>query len=807
MYAQLADLGWKHFQDLCADILESEGFKVIRRLGVGPDRGSDIIAERIIEYGPRSSRAFRWIVQCKHRKSSTGSVRPQDIGDFLSDIPRHQADGYWLMTNGHLSSSLEDKLSSVAMSEKIQYLAIYSDESDILNFLAKYRFILCKYSLHHSLAGYSFQSDRSPFKELQPYTEGDCLNFFGRTEEKNDLMDQVYMHSIVGLFGESGVGKTSLIQAGIVPMLRQEGLIPVVIRCLDDPVTRIRRSVLSCLEEEKVDNESLKHIAAADTFADFVVCVKRAIGRAQLRIVLAIDQLEELFTRCKAKQRRSLAEGILEAASVAESRSSIKFLLSLREDYIGELWDWSHGYGLQGAWINTYRIGRLTEDTAAKVVANLMAAAGYIVNEELVSLLTQDLKILGGGYIYPPYLQLACSRLFSGKITREKAPKVVEPTSYIALGRAEEIVATYIGRSMLEGLNKKSRVQAEQILDLLTGPEGLRAFLTAHEIAWHLQLEEAEVDHVLEHLTQKKVVHPVVEEDRVVGYELVHDFLSRRFFESLSKEAKKLKTVFEIFRRASREWRQYGVLAGKDRLEMFRGSVSELRFTDEDYEFLLKSSLDSYQWINPWSDIIPDDVAFDICLELIKGGKSSFAVRAVAYLGKIKKRDPVPELKKLILSKGAPSNVRRQAILAFTGYWGIMDRRILPALQAAIRTERSGSTRVSAIEALERNLRHASDRLRSKYSDILKKSLKDSRLQVRRRAVLALANIRVPNLAALLVERLSEEGSIAVRIRIVETLRRHASDEPEVEGLLQSILADPNEDLRIQQAAVPREKS
>jgi len=73
----------------------------------------------------------------------------------------------------------------------------------------------------------------------------------------------------------------------------------------------------------------------------------------------------------------------------------------------------------------------------------------------------------------------------------------------------------------------------------LTGSEGLRAFLSLLEISRYIGLDEVATKHVVEHLTKKKIVHPVVEKDMVVGYELVHDFLSKKFFDKLGPDAKR----------------------------------------------------------------------------------------------------------------------------------------------------------------------------------------------------------------------------------------------------------------------------
>jgi len=51
-------------------------------------------------------------------------------------------------------------------------------------------------------------------------------------------------------------------------------------------------------------------------------------------------------------------------------------LLSLREDYVGELWDWSHAYYLEDAWIQTYRISRLKEKLAYDCIVNPLYKLG-----------------------------------------------------------------------------------------------------------------------------------------------------------------------------------------------------------------------------------------------------------------------------------------------------------------------------------------------------------------------------------------------------------------------------------------------
>jgi transcriptional regulator with PAS, ATPase and Fis domain len=78
------------------------------------------------------------------------------------------------------------------------------------------------------------------FKELQAYTENDKDYFFGRSQEIKELLAKIFKYNIVGLFGESGTGKTSLLNAGLIPVVKDEDFIVISIRCLDEPIKRFR---------------------------------------------------------------------------------------------------------------------------------------------------------------------------------------------------------------------------------------------------------------------------------------------------------------------------------------------------------------------------------------------------------------------------------------------------------------------------------------------------------------------------------------------------------------------------------------
>jgi hypothetical protein len=78
------------------------------------------------------------------------------------------------------------------------------------------------------------QKRKNPFKGLYSYEEKDRDIFCGRDREANELFRLVKLNILTVVFGKSGIGKTSLLNAGLFPRLRKAYFLPVPIR-LDYP--------------------------------------------------------------------------------------------------------------------------------------------------------------------------------------------------------------------------------------------------------------------------------------------------------------------------------------------------------------------------------------------------------------------------------------------------------------------------------------------------------------------------------------------------------------------------------------------
>ena len=150
---------------------------------------------------------------------------------------------------------------------------------------------------------------------VKPFETTEKELFFGRDQDIQDLYDLVYLEPLVVLFGKSGYGKSSLINAGLIPRLTESGedsMLPLVVRMRThtqgeaSPLKKVQLALdasLSLKEEEipKDFEELWQERGGADSLW---YQVKRRQKEESEPLVLIFDQFEEFFTYPAAEQIR-----------------------------------------------------------------------------------------------------------------------------------------------------------------------------------------------------------------------------------------------------------------------------------------------------------------------------------------------------------------------------------------------------------------------------------------------------------------------------------------------------------------------
>ena len=175
---------------------------------------------------------------------------------------------------------------------------------------------------------------RNPYKGLRAFEEGDAPDFFGREELVGELVKRVKQSRFLAVVGPSGSGKSSVVRAGLIPLLRRgaiagsegwhiadmfpgahplDGLEAALLRVAPDPPP-------SLVDQLERDEQGLHR------------AVLRLLPSDGSELLLVIDQFEELFTLVEDEAVRSHFLGSLEAA-VRDPHSRLRVVATLRADF------------------------------------------------------------------------------------------------------------------------------------------------------------------------------------------------------------------------------------------------------------------------------------------------------------------------------------------------------------------------------------------------------------------------------------------------------------------------------------------
>ena len=208
--------------------------------------------------------------------------------------------------------------------------------------------------------------DSAPYLGPRPFDVGDRGRFFGRDSEIRELLSLVVAHRVVLLYAPSGAGKTSLLNAGLIPLLMEDAgfdVLPIVrVRGLADPraasnpyIANVLASLGDC------------GATATPTLAEFFAGRKRSVEEDDLPAprALVFDQFEELFSLYPERwaERRDVFDQIADALKQDEL---LRVVVALREDFVAQLDP--HARSLPGGLRTRFRLDRLRPPAALAAV-------------------------------------------------------------------------------------------------------------------------------------------------------------------------------------------------------------------------------------------------------------------------------------------------------------------------------------------------------------------------------------------------------------------------------------------------------
>jgi DNA-binding SARP family transcriptional activator/WD40 repeat protein len=174
---------------------------------------------------------------------------------------------------------------------------------------------------------------RNPYRGLEPFLEADADDFQGREALVGELVEVLAERRLVTVVGPSGIGKSSVVRAGLVPALR-DGAIEGSQRWLITdlfPGTRPFDELAAALRRVAVDAAVDLRGALRGTGVGLHRCAQQVLPRDS-ELLLIIDQFEELFTQTVDEDtRRAFLTLLISAVTQPDPR--VRIVVTLRADF------------------------------------------------------------------------------------------------------------------------------------------------------------------------------------------------------------------------------------------------------------------------------------------------------------------------------------------------------------------------------------------------------------------------------------------------------------------------------------------
>ena len=368
----------------------------------------------------------------------------------------------------------------------------------------------------------------------------------GRDKDVERLLERLGRpdYKIIVIYGYSGVGKSSLLNAGLIPAIQQkifetkEGL-PVAIRVYTQWVRELGKQLSLALERKNIP------VAATLDSQEAIREQLRQIQERNLLVVLICDQFEEFFFAQETKAQRN---PLFEFLGECRKLDGVKVIFSLKKSYLYKLLGRPGMEDINNDILSKnilYKIGNLTSTDAQSIIEQLTKQAKFHLEPDLTQALVQD---LAGKYekVRPIELQVVGAQLQEDSITTL--------AEYRERGSKQALVQRYLD-AVVADCGEENRQVAELTLFLLTDEKDSRPLKTQAELAGDLEALGAAVerlDLVLRILVASGLVFHLSEAsgDR---YQLAHDYLAELI---RSQQEPKIKELIAELERERQERRK-----------------------------------------------------------------------------------------------------------------------------------------------------------------------------------------------------------------------------------------------------------
>jgi WD40 repeat protein len=368
-----------------------------------------------------------------------------------------------------------------------------------------------------------------PYKGLASFEDSalDELFFFGRERERDVITANLVAARLTVLYGPSGVGKTSVLAAGVARELRTLAERPLVVvhSSWSDPAAPALAAAIA-------DAAGIEHAPLGETIE--VACALHG------ELYLLLDQVEQYFVYHGMDP--ALGDALGEFAG--RSELSVHVLIGIREDTLARL-DAFKG-SVAGLLANRLRLEHLTRDQARRAIVGPLERFAQLAPEEqglgiepelvdavLDGVSAGSLVHSGRGrgvaatsiatdQIEAPYLQVVMQRLWETE--HAQGSRLLRLQTLERLGGPQRIVEEHLARA-LAVLTATQQELAARMFNQLVTPSGTKIAHSDADLARYADTTQAEIEPVLATLAHERILRSVGD-DGAEAHEIYHDVLA-----------------------------------------------------------------------------------------------------------------------------------------------------------------------------------------------------------------------------------------------------------------------------------------
>lgn len=345
---------------------------------------------------------------------------------------------------------------------------------------------------------------RNPWRGLKPYLPEQAELFFGRSKVSQSLKQHFDGRSLTAVVGPSGIGKSSLVLAGLLPLLPDTVVVTLKpgARPLDSLVAAVGRPL--------------------STGAELASALGQRLTGDTCQVVLIIDQLEELYTMSAESQRGDEFLKIL-ADCLADTTVPLRIVCTLRSEFEPRLLQSPLAPHWHAA---RFIVPQMTQDELRRVVEGPASVRVLrFESEELVDRLINEVVQMPGAL---PLLSFALDAMFRSYLDSGREDREMTTAEFLALkgGVVGALQAT--ADRLVAEMTPEQRATARRVLERLVSVEAgefARRRVARSEL---LSLDSVEGGRVLEVLKRFDEARLIVSDDSggMAQYELAHDSLT-----------------------------------------------------------------------------------------------------------------------------------------------------------------------------------------------------------------------------------------------------------------------------------------